>query len=343
MSSMEANEEALSESSQSPQEEAPRLPFKFDAPFGELFKIYILNILLTVGTLGVYTFWAQARMSRFLYENTVFNDSRFGYHATGLEKFLGFLKALPFILVAAYLFYLLYDFLSGLPREKGDLQPQTLTMFAVYGLLMLFGPLLKVARERFRLGRSSWRGLRFRFHGRVRSLYWLYLTGVPLTLLTLGIYFPWFYTRLHRYYMENSSYGSERFAFHGRGWDLFKICFKGILLTVLSCGIYAFWFQAALHNYVWNHTSVQGRRFESRVDGAELLGLAFVGPVILILTFTLGLPILLHMRMTIYVNKLSFADNPDLARIRASRDPSASALADGISHAADSISDFLGG
>src|SRR5438093_11866455 len=65
----------------------------FHGSGGELFGIYILNLLKTILTLGVYYFWAKVKTRQYLWGQTDFGGDRFGFHGTGKELLLGYLKA----------------------------------------------------------------------------------------------------------------------------------------------------------------------------------------------------------------------------------------------------------
>ncbi len=69
---------------------------------GELFGVSIVNLCLTLVTLGIYRFWARVRVLRYLWSQTAFAGDRFAYHGTGKELLKGWLKAalifgLPFV------------------------------------------------------------------------------------------------------------------------------------------------------------------------------------------------------------------------------------------------------
>lgn len=66
---------------------------------GELFAIFIVNILLKLVTLGIYHFWAQTRVRRYLWTQASFDNERFEYKGRGVELFLGFLKALGLLIL----------------------------------------------------------------------------------------------------------------------------------------------------------------------------------------------------------------------------------------------------
>ena len=70
----------------------------YDGRLGELYKIFIVNVLLGLVTLGIYRFWGKTRMRRYLWSHLGYDGDRFEYTGTGGELFRGFL------VVAAVLF-----------------------------------------------------------------------------------------------------------------------------------------------------------------------------------------------------------------------------------------------
>src|SRR5918999_1823929 len=58
-----------------------------------LFGLLIVNALLTIVTLGIYSFWAKNKVREFHYSHTELDGDRFAYHGTGGELFAGALKA----------------------------------------------------------------------------------------------------------------------------------------------------------------------------------------------------------------------------------------------------------
>ncbi|HEX9431657.1 MAG TPA: DUF898 family protein, partial [Burkholderiales bacterium] len=74
--------------------------FKFNGRAGEYFAIWIVNLCLSVITLGIYSAWAKVRRKRYFYGNTLLNDSAFEYLANPWAILKGRL-----IVVAAFLVY----------------------------------------------------------------------------------------------------------------------------------------------------------------------------------------------------------------------------------------------
>ncbi|MBF7074122.1 DUF898 family protein [Glaciecola sp. MH2013] len=74
---------------------------KFNGSGFEYFKIWIVNILLTIVTLSLYYPWAKVRNNRYFYANTQVGNHNFEYHATGRQLFVGYLISV--VLLIAYI------------------------------------------------------------------------------------------------------------------------------------------------------------------------------------------------------------------------------------------------
>lgn len=72
---------------------------KFNGSGFEYFKIWIVNILLTIVTLSLYYPWAKVRNHRYFYANTQVGEHNFEYHATGKQLFPGYLIALSLFII----------------------------------------------------------------------------------------------------------------------------------------------------------------------------------------------------------------------------------------------------
>src|SRR5262245_59017915 len=81
--------------------------FHFTGDGGEYFRIWIVNLLLSIATLGIYSAWAKVRRQRYFYGNTRLAGSAFEYHARPIQILKG-------RLIAAFLFivYLVADQLA---------------------------------------------------------------------------------------------------------------------------------------------------------------------------------------------------------------------------------------
>src|SRR2546423_6521448 len=119
-----------------------------------LFGIHVINALLILATVGIYYFWAKVRVRAYLWSESEFEGDRFAYHGTGRELIIGFVKAFAFFLLPMTL-------LNTLPEifEASALVIMA-TRLLVSILAGIFIPVAIVGARRYRLSRTSWRGIR---------------------------------------------------------------------------------------------------------------------------------------------------------------------------------------
>src|SRR5476649_1623037 len=70
-----------------------RYPVEFTGSAAEYFRIWIVNLALTILTLGVYSAWAKVRKKRYFYGNTLIDGECFDYRAHPLAILKGRLIA----------------------------------------------------------------------------------------------------------------------------------------------------------------------------------------------------------------------------------------------------------
>ncbi len=256
----------------------------FHGTGGSLFGIHIVNVLLTIVTLGIYYFWGKVRVRTYLLSQTEFEGDRFAYHGTGKELLLGFLKAVLIFGVPLAL-------VANLPALVGG-GPEIAILAAVltYATITVFIPFAMVGARRYRLSRTSWREIRFSFRGRVLDFIKLFVVGSLLSAITLGLYYPIFETRRYGFMVSHSYFGSQGFQFDGKGRELFGSFLLAILLFLPTLGLAWFWFLAKKQRYFWEHTSLAASRFRSTVTGGRLLLLNLGNLLLLVVTLGWGWP-----------------------------------------------------
>lgn len=197
--------------------EASDTALAFTATRGGFAKILLINTLLTVLTLGIYRFWGKTKLRRYLWRHTRLLGDPLEYTGTGGELFLGFLIVIA-VLMPLGVVYGAIDTLIG-PHQTGLRIAAEVTYYAVLFALIQIG---FYRMWRYRMSRTVWRGIRFGLDGST----WTYLklaTGWTfLTLITLGVAYPWMSMDLWRYQMTHTRIGSERLAFTGTGRQLVK-------------------------------------------------------------------------------------------------------------------------
>ena len=282
----------------------------FHGTGGTLFGIHLVNTLLTLVTFGVYYFWAKTRLRRYLFSQTAIEGDRFAYHGTGRELLLGTLKAALVFGVPIFLLNVIRDVLDV---------PWVLKVGAGLlsgSLLFVLFPVAMVGARRYRLSRTSWRGIRFSFRGHVWELVKIVLVGSVLTGLTFGLYYPYLLVKRQAFMIANSYFGSERFDFAGRGRDLFWIYVQAVLLTLPTLGLCWVWYIARKRRYFWDHTSFGPARFSCSVTGGALLGLWVVNLLLLVCTLGIGWPWVRVRNIHFAFRNLALTGPLDLARIQ---------------------------
>ena len=78
---------------------SPPQPFQFEGSAAEYFGIWLVNLLLSVVTLGIYSAWAKVRRLRFFLGHTTIGGHRFEYHANPLAILKGRLIAVGVLIV----------------------------------------------------------------------------------------------------------------------------------------------------------------------------------------------------------------------------------------------------
>lgn len=192
----------------------------YDGNVGELYGIFLKNLLLTIVTVGIYRFWATTAMRRYVWSRMRFQDERFEYTGTGGELFKGFLLAIGVLIGSVIVAEILGYVLRAI---TGSLFLALIPMFALYVLILVFAAGAYFSAQRYRLSRTSWCGIRGGMTGSMlayggRAL--LYGLGC---IVTLGQLIPWTTVRLAERRINASSFGSETFRFQGRAGTLYKV------------------------------------------------------------------------------------------------------------------------
>lgn len=316
-----------------------------------LLEIQAANVFLILITLGIYYFWAKARVRSYLLSQTEFEGDRFAYHGTGKEQLIGFIKA-GLLFGGLSLFFKSVPFwLHGAPMQVA---------FSVIGYLA-FLSLLAVARvgaRRYRLSRISWRNIRFSFRGEMAAFLRIYLIGFLLNIVTLGFYYPFFQYKQSLFMISHSYFGNRNFSFDGKAKELYKIYSWAALgfiaylfilfllmafLSIFAAGINQFFSSKVAglfisigmflilagsfsipwsflvteqQQYFWNHLSFGGARFRLEVTFPAYLRLKMGNAILFVLTLGLAWPWMTIRNMRFLIDHLTLEGPLDLEAIR---------------------------
>jgi len=278
---------------------------EFNGKGSEFFSVTIVNWLLTILTLGFYYPWAKARKLQFLYGETSLNGDSFSFHGTGKEMFRGFIKA---ILIIGFLYSLFFLFLY--------LKLPVLAIVILYLGILALVPFAIHGSYRYRMSRTSWRGIRFGYRGNRKEFSINFFKWLFFTIFSFGIYGSWMSINMRNYILGNIRFGDVEFNSDGDGGDYFMLNLKGYLLTVCTLGIYAFWWQQELFEYYINNLSMSKGDKEialnSTVTGGGFFKLAIVNILIIIGTLGIGYAWVVTRTMKYIFENIEMEGNIDL-------------------------------
>lgn len=133
-------------------------PIQFHGRGGEFFAIWIVNVLLTIITLGIYSAWAKVRTNKYFYGNTELTGDRFDYHATPIQILIG--RIIAFVCVAIW-------------AIASSTMPVVSTILLLTFIAIV--PWLVRNNTRFDARMTSYRNVRFNFTGSLAGAYWAVL------------------------------------------------------------------------------------------------------------------------------------------------------------------------
>ncbi len=268
--------------------------FEFHGNWQEYFKIWIVNVGLSIITLGIYSAWAKVRSKKYFYGNTLLDGSAFEYLAKPVAILKGRIIAVIFLIgyLSVDYFYPLYSwiFVVALPAL----------------------PLLITRSLKFRLRNTMYRNVRFNYHGKYADALMAW-TALPVLLpFTLFLLYPYIVLKRKMLFINFSSFGATRFKLNAISGDFYSVYFRAGGIYFLSAiisgflssafvwlGVVAIAFgylymtasiHAGINNIVINGTTLDSHRFESNMYGDELFGIYVMNLIAIVSTLGLATP-----------------------------------------------------
>jgi uncharacterized membrane protein YjgN (DUF898 family) len=189
------------------------IPFEFTGSGAEYFRIWIVNLLLTLLTLGIYSAWAKVRRLRYFYGNTSVAGSAFEYHGQPIQILKGRLIA-----VAALILY------------SGATHLWPLAIFVLGPLLALAVPWVVVRSRKFQMQVTSWRNIRFHFHGTYRQAAAAYIGWAIVAIITFYLMMPRLLYARVKFLLSETSFGSQRLGFEKQPGPYYALFYMSLLL-----------------------------------------------------------------------------------------------------------------
>lgn len=291
------------------------------------FGIVIVNWLLTIVTLGIYYPWAKAKTLQFLFGQTTLNDDPFSFLGTGKEMFKGFIKVIALFatLIAVFGLFLYME----LPAVG---------FIVFYLTLIAIMPMAIHGSYKYRMSRTSWRGVRFGYRGDRTEFVKLFFKWIFFTIISFGIYGSWFTINLRNYVLSNIRFGDAELNYQGDGGDYLVMNLKGYFLSVLTLGIYSFWWQKDIFEYYIDNLSLHKEdkqiSFTSTATGSDFIGLIVVNFIMIVFTLGLGYAWVVTRTMKFIFDHIELEGNIDLDTLQQTE-------ANFTDATGDDVSDFL--
>lgn len=273
--------------------------FQFTGNAKEYFKIWIVNICLTIITVGIYSAWAKVRNTQYFYGNARVNNAAFQYLASPIVILKG--RLIAFAVFALYI--LLASFYP---------------IFEAVFILLLAGlmPFVVVRSMRFRMRNTAYRNIRFNFTGSYGEAAVIFLILPIIVPLTLGLMYPYWQFRAKQFIVDNTAYGTTNFKLECSSGPFFKLYLMvfgvlvftfiavfiissaapnvGTLLTpVMMFLVYSYSFAfitASVTNLIFNHTQLAHHSFNSSLNPNTLFKIYLVNGLAIACSLGLLIP-----------------------------------------------------
>jgi uncharacterized membrane protein YjgN (DUF898 family) len=216
----------------------------------EYFGIWIVNVLLTIITLGIYSAWAKVRRMRYFRGNTYLDGHSFDYHARGLQIFLG--RFILFIVIS------IINVITTVYPLLGIATP-----FVFLAIL----PWFIVRSLRFNARITSYRNIRFDFTGTPWGAFRSVILGSLVSVFTLGILAPLASRWVNRYVFNHLRYGDRGFQTDPKLGDIYRGWVIPALMVVVGILIAAIY----IAPFVFEMISVSDRFNEEERIGLTVL------------------------------------------------------------------------
>lgn len=174
-------------------EQIRRSQVQFSGETGQFFKIWIVNIVLTILTLGIYSAWAKVRTHRYFYSNTSIEGHQFTYLANPIQILIG-----RIIAVVLFIIYM------------GSVQFVPILGLFIMLIAMFLMPWVINRSMRFQNKMTSYRNVRFGFKGSYGEAFLVFIILPVLAVFTLYLLMPWVIKKVNEYIIGNTTYGDRQ-------------------------------------------------------------------------------------------------------------------------------------
>lgn len=305
--------------------------FKFNGTFGEVFGLILKNTILTILTLGLYIPYARTNMRKYIWRSSSLSKKPFLFHADPRNLMKGYLvMGISLIAVSAMAGMIQSMFVTNLVAQVvAGLLPKILIFYFI--IRSRFGAYAYLVRN------TSYRSIRFNVDQDAGNSYIKTMfKGTILSVLTLGIYYPFMASQLARIKWSNTSYGDRYFKYKAEDSEYAKIWFKGVFLSIVTLGLYLPWFMASMHKFNITHIRFEGAKFGTKITGREYLILMLKSFFLITISLGLAAPYILNMNLAFILDNLMMKGDLDFEEItQSSKSSKDMSMMDGVADVFD--------
>jgi len=196
--------------------------FVFTGTTDEYFRIWIVNMCLSLVTLGIYSAWAKVRLTQYIRAHTTLDGMPFTYDANPMAILRGRIVAV-----------IVFGGWTGL----GYVAP--LAQLALLLPLAFVVPWLIVASLRFNARVTTYRNVGFTFDGRYGDAFGYFIVAPVLSVFTLYLLIPWVVCRQRVWQAMHTSWGDRRLAMRGTSADFYVAHLPVIFAAVVAIILFA--------------------------------------------------------------------------------------------------------
>ena len=294
---------------------------KFSGQSGEYFKLWFVNLFLSIITLGIYSAWAKVRDTQYMYGHTHVDGHSFRYLATPMQILRG--------RIIAVIVFVLYGVLSSINPAIG-------TVLALCFLLAM--PWLLIQGVRFSMRMTAYRNVRFSFEGTYGGVALHFILLPILGAITFYLAMPWVMQKIQQYIHNHITFAGKPFqqkssvgqyyiaalcsvvvallagavifglggsaiatASEGFSFALLIVGLAGVALFSIAGAVY----RAIIYNHLMNTLTIDDVvSFDAQIKIAPFVTLVLSNMFLLVITLGLAVPIT-KIRMARYLAKVT--------------------------------------
>ena len=339
-----------------------KIPLQFKGKGAEFFEIWIVNVLLSILTLGIYSAWAKVRTKQYFYGNTYIGDASFRYTANPVNILKGRLIAIGFL------------FLFSMTANVSPL------LYAILSFAFIFLlPWVIIKSLKFNGRYTQIRNINFGFIGTYGEAFVRFILLTIATVFTLGFFYPYQLFMQKEYIINNYKYGTSKFKFKAGAGPFYKM-FGVIALITIAAGVLFFYtmgpafkefiemsqmgrqpdpgklfwlqlkvmafvmpiyffvfvyMQTMLYNIIFNNVELEGHKIKANLKLSEMFGIYFTNILLVIATLGFGMPYAIVRVANYKVNNTHIEPAGDLDSFVADEQQKVSSLGEEVGEAFD--------